>query len=128
MTSKNFSLINKTKGKLPRLPFVRIKEEALGEEYDLSVVFVGDAESRKLNIKHRGKDYIPNVLSFELDPGAGEIFINPVEAARQAPEFGRTPGNMIGFLYVHGLAHLKGLEHGATMDRTEAKLRKTFRI
>lgn len=111
-----------------------MKDAALGERYELSLAFVGDAESRRINMETRGKDYIPNVLSFELvkpakgGAGSGEIFINPKEAARQAKEFGRTPSNMIAFLYIHGLCHLKGLDHGSKMDRTEAKLRKEFKV
>jgi rRNA maturation RNase YbeY len=128
MEVKNFSLINKTKGKLPRLPFVDMKNEVLGRDYDLSVVFLEDEESRKLNLERRGGDYVPNVLSFPLDDMSGEIFINPSEAKRQAKEFGRTPSNMIGFLYIHGLVHLKGMDHGATMERTEARIRKIFGI
>ncbi len=126
--SENFSLINRTKGKLPSLPFIDMKTAVLGADYNLSVVFVGDAESQKINIESRGKDYIPNVLSFPLDRTSGEIFINPIEAKRQAPEFDRTPDNMIGFLYIHGLVHLKGMDHGVTMERTEAKFRKLFEI
>lgn len=128
MGETTFSLINKTKGKLPRLPFARIKDAVLGAEYDLSLVFVGDDESRELNMKHRNKEYIPNVLSFEIDDISGEVFINPLEAKRQAPEFGRTPSNMIAFLYIHALCHLKGMDHGGTMERTEAKFRKEFGI
>lgn len=122
------SIINKTKATLPRVAFADIKNAVLGKTYDLSLAFVGDAESKKLNMKHRGKDYVPNVLSFELDQQAGEIFINPLEAKRQCKEFGRTPGNMIAFLYVHALVHLKGMEHGVTMERTEAQFRKKFGI
>ena len=128
MASNNLSIINKTKGTLPRVPFARMKNAVLGADYDLSVAFVGDAEARRLNIKHRGKDYIPNVLSFELEPNAGEIFINPSEARRQAPDFDRTPSNMVAFLFIHALCHLKGMEHGATMERTEAKFRKKFGV
>jgi rRNA maturation RNase YbeY len=128
MESKNFSLINNTKGKLPRLPFAHMKDAVLGEEYDLSLVFVDDEESRRISIETKQKDYIPNILSFPYDDISGEIFINPFEAERQAKEFGRTPENMIGFLYIHGLVHLKGMDHGATMERTEAKFRKQFEI
>jgi probable rRNA maturation factor len=105
-----------------------MKDAALGEHYELSLAFVGDAESRRINMETRGMDYVPNVLSFELDRGSGEIFINPKEAARQAKEFGRTPSNMIAFLFIHGLCHLKGMDHGSRMDRIEAKLRKEFKI
>ena len=132
MVSNNISIINKAKGTLPRvplsIPFALIKSAMLGDEYDLSLVFVGDKEAQALNIEHRGKDYIPNVLSFELDESAGEVFINPKEAKRQAPDFDRTPTNMIAFLFIHALCHLKGMEHGATMERTEAKFREEFGI
>ncbi len=126
--ARGFSLINKTKAKLPRLAFARMKDAVLGEDYDLSLAFVGDAESRKLNIAHRGKDYVPNVLSFELDEKSGEIFINPLEAKRQAPDFERNTSNFIAFLYIHALCHLKGMDHGSRMDRTEAAFRKKFGI
>lgn len=122
----NFSIVNRTKGKLPRLPFAKIKNSILGEDYDLSLVFVDDTESRKLNKKHRGKNYIPNVLSFELDENSGELFINPKEAERQAPDFDLTRNKFIIYLYIHGLVHLKGMTHGSTMDRTESKFRKKF--
>jgi rRNA maturation RNase YbeY len=122
------SIVQRTKGKLPRLPFTRMKDKVLGAEYDLSLAFVGDAESRNINMKTRGKDYIPNVLSFELDDQVGEIFINPLEAERQAPSFGRTRSNFIAYLYIHALCHLKGMDHGSRMERTEAKFRKEFGI
>lgn len=122
------SILNKTKGTLPRVPFSRIKDAVLGPDYELSLVFVGDVESQKINMRHRGKDYVPNVLSFELGKDAGEIFINPSEARRQAPEFGRTYRSMIIFLYIHGLCHLKGMLHGSTMEKSEARLRKKFGI
>ncbi|HEU5114876.1 MAG TPA: rRNA maturation RNase YbeY [Candidatus Paceibacterota bacterium] len=128
MASHNFSLINKTKGTLPRVPFSRIKNEVLGKDYDLSLVFVDDEESREISLRTKNKDYVPNILSFELGDEAGEIFINPSEAARQAKDFGRTPRNMIAFLYIHGLCHLKGMDHGSRMERTEAVFRKKFGI
>jgi rRNA maturation RNase YbeY len=127
-TAENFSLINKTKGRLPSLPFVRMKEEILGKGYDLSLVFLDDKESRELNKESRGKEYVPNVLSFPLDRNSGEIFINPKEAKRQSKEFGRSTENMIGFLFIHGLCHLKGMTHGSKMERTEAGFRKIFGI
>lgn len=124
--AENFSLLNKTKVRLPHLPFAVIKNEILGPDYDLSLVFVGDRESRKINIKSRGRNYIPNILSFELDENAGEIFINPFEAKRQAGDFDKTHSKFIGYLYIHGLVHLKGMSHGSTMERTEARFRKQF--
>jgi probable rRNA maturation factor len=128
MVEENFSQTNKTKGKLPSLPFEHMKNEILGQDYELSLVFVNDEESKALNMEHRNGDYIPNVLSFPLNDVSGEIFINPSEARRQAKDFGRTPENMIGFLYIHGLCHLKGMTHGSKMEKAEATFRKIFGI
>ncbi len=125
-SSGSFSLTNGTKGRPPRLPFKRIKNAVLGPGYNLSLVFAGDGQSRTLNRKYGGKDYIPDVLSFELDEKAGEIFINPLEARRQAPDFGKTYSRFVGHLYIHALVHLKGMEHGSKMERMEAELRKQF--
>jgi len=126
--AQKVSILNKSKGTLPRVPFSRIKDVALGPSYDLSLAFVGDAESRRINQRSRGKSYVPNVLSFELSPDSGEIFINPAEARRQAPGFGRSYRSMIAFLYIHALCHLKGMHHGSTMEKSEARLRKRFGI
>lgn len=126
--AENFSLINKTKGTLPRVPFAAIKDAVLGADYDLSLAFVSDKEAHEISLRTKQKDYIPNVLSFELGDDAGEIFICPAEAKHQAKDFGRTPSNMLAYLYIHALCHLKGLDHGSTMERTEAKFRKKFGI
>ncbi len=122
------SIANKTKGKLPRLPFVRMKDAVLGKEYDLSLVFVTDKESVRLNKEHRNKTYTPNTLSFSLDKTSGEIFINPAEAKRQAPSFDKTYTKFVGFLFIHSLCHLKGMKHGSRMERTESDFRRTFGI
>ncbi len=126
--NENFSLINKTKGKLPRLPFALMKDAALGKGYELSVAFVGETASRALDLKWRGKDEVANVLSFPLSKTSGEIVICPSKAKREAKKFGRTPENFIGFLFIHGLCHLKGMDHGDDMENAETKLRKKFKI
>jgi len=120
-------LIKKTvKSKPPGLPFLAIKKEVLGGAYDLSLVFVGNALSRKLNGKYRGKDKPANILSFPLDKNEGEIFINPREAKKDAPRFKKSYNTFIGFLFIHGCLHLKGLKHGKKMDAEEKRLCKRF--
>ena len=126
--TEHLSILNKAEGTLPRVPFVRIKDAALGKDYDLSLVFVGEEEARDISIRTKKKDYVPNVLSFPLDDASGEVFICPAEAGRQAPSFGRTTENFIAYLFIHALCHLKGMDHGATMERTEARLREEFGI
>ena len=51
------NVIRETKGKLPRLPFLDMKNKILGTKYDLSIAFVGRAKSRELNKRFRDKDY-----------------------------------------------------------------------
>jgi probable rRNA maturation factor len=106
----------------------KIKEAVLGKEYDLSFSFIGPKKMRELNRTHRSKDYATDILSFELEKNAGEIFICKSAAAKKAKLFGRTPSNYLSFLFIHGLCHLKGMAHGATMERQERKIRKLFGI
>ena len=102
------------------MPFANIKDSVLGKSYELSLVFIGETTSRKLNKQYRQKDKATNVLSFPLDKKSGEIFITPSVAKKE--------GHSVGFLFIHGLLHLKGLEHGDTMERAEIKLRKIFNV
>ncbi|MBI2046500.1 MAG: rRNA maturation RNase YbeY [Parcubacteria group bacterium] len=125
-----FSISSTLKGNLfaRGLPFQDIKKAVLGERYVLSLVFVGDARSRQLNKKYRGKNKPANVLSFPLGTGEGEIFINPIRAKKDAPSFQTTPKKMLGILFIHGMLHLKGLRHSSTMERAEKKFRKRFSL
>ena len=42
----------------------------LKENVELSVIFVGRKKAKKLNIKYRQKDYIPQVLGFPMSKNA----------------------------------------------------------
>ncbi|MCI0533577.1 rRNA maturation RNAse YbeY, partial [bacterium] len=55
------------KRRIPNLPFGDIKNAVLGTRYELSLVFVGDILSRKLNLRYRNKNKAANILSFPLD-------------------------------------------------------------
>ena len=122
------SITNKTKQKLPNLPWGKITATILGPDYDLSLVFIGDKRSYNLNHHWRGKDKPTNILAFPLDESNGEIFINITQAKKEAPKFNRNQSNHIGALLIHGLLHLKGYEHSSTMDEEEEALRKLFKL
>ncbi len=129
MISKKPSTIdiqNKTKGKLPRLPFVRIKDAILGNVYELSICFVSPRESRRLNRTYRGKDSSTNILSFSLSDTSGELIIDLAKVKKEAPDFSMTYPHFLGFLIIHGMLHLKGFEHSSTMERKEALFKKRF--
>lgn len=128
MTEEKLNIRNTTKQRTPTLPFEAMKNAALGKDYELSLVFCGDKLSRRLNRKLRVKDKPTNVLSYEIDPKLGEIVICLPRCRREHAKFGRTFGNFVGFLFIHGLFHLKGLDHGSRMEHEESKLCKRFGI
>jgi len=110
----------------PKLPYSEMKDDILGKGYRLSLVFIGKDRARELNKQYRNKTYSPNVLSFPLSEEDGEIFITPTIAKTECKKYGLSPKGYIGFLYIHALLHLKGLSHGATMDKAEAKYSQKY--
>ncbi|MBU3668790.1 MAG: rRNA maturation RNase YbeY [Candidatus Taylorbacteria bacterium] len=126
----SFSISSTVKStpKISGVLFTSIKEKVLGKNYELSLVFVGAKRARTLNNTHRQKDYATDILSFTLDKDAGEIIINPDKAKKKAKEFGRTFDNYLVFLFIHGLFHLKGFDHGSRMEAEEARVRRLFKI
>ena len=118
------SIVQKSKGTLPRVSFRAIAEDILKGSAEVSLAFVEPRIAKKLNLTLRGKNYPANILTFPFSKNNGEIIICPKEAKRMAPEFGLTFKNMLILLFIHGLLHLKGVPHGATMERLEARLLK----
>lgn len=126
MKSEFFTILNKTKGKLPRLPFASVKNKILGEEYELSLTILGATEQRKINRIYRGIDETTNILSFVLSKKSGEITLDPVKIKKDAILFNMTYDQFLIFLFIHGCLHLKGLEHGSKMELQEDKYFKIF--
>lgn len=116
---------NFTKSPTPRFPYEKALEEIL-PGWDMSLVFAGTTRAQKMNIALRKKDYIPNVLSYVAGEKSGEIIICPEIAKKQAPEYEMSYTAFVGFLFIHGCLHLKGMQHGDTMDRKELALLKRF--
>lgn len=132
-------ILNTTRQNPPHITqgdFVFIKETILGKKYDLSLVFIGDKKSKKLNSQFRKKDYVPNILSFPIDKDSGEIFINLKKAISEAKNFATkdepqyewdmNSKNYVKFLFIHGCLHLTGLDHGKKMEKLEEKFSKKF--
>jgi rRNA maturation RNase YbeY len=114
--------------KYPALPYEEMKEAILGKKYDLSLTFIGKKRALTLNKKHRNATYVPNVLSFPLTDTVGEIYISPEVARKEASKFSMTPDGYIGYLFIHGLLHLKGHLHGGTMETLEKKYVAKFKL
>ncbi|MFT5037233.1 MAG: putative rRNA maturation factor [Candidatus Azotimanducaceae bacterium] len=120
--------ISSTVKEYPQLPYEAIKNDILGKTFELSLVFIGPARAKKLNESTRGKTYIPNVLAFPLTETNGEIFIAPTTAEAECKRYKLSPKGYIGFLYIHGLLHLKGFTHGPKMERLEQRFLERFKL
>lgn len=110
---------------VPRFAYATIAETVL-PGWDCSLAFVGQKRARTLNALFRGKMYTPNVLSYVVGKKSGEIIICLEEAAKQAPAYGMPARKFVLYLFIHGLLHLKGEAHSATMERCERVLLARF--
>lgn len=125
----NAFTIGSTVKKYPKkISYETIKNKILGAKYNLSLVFIGKQKAFSLNKSSRNKDYIPNVLSFPLSEKYGEIYICPEVAKKEAENFNLTTNGHIAFLFIHGLLHLKGYNHGKEMSKMEKRYLKAFSI
>jgi len=98
---------------------------ARGEKKRLnaSVIFVGNAQMRKLNRRFRGKNKTTDVLSFPIETNGkkveGEIYISFPQVKRQAQLFGNQTEGEILRLSAHGFLHLLGYDHRTAGERKE---------
>jgi probable rRNA maturation factor len=118
--------VAKTSQKISEAKIEKIKNDILGKKYSLSVAYVSEAISRKLNKKYRKKDKATNVLSFALRENMGELVLCGRVVQKEAKKLGKTPPAWLGFLLIHGMLHLKGHEHSVTMEKAEEKYDKKY--
>ncbi len=105
----------------------KIKEEILGKQYELSFAFVSKNKIKFLNKTYRKKDEPTDILSFPLSKKDGEILICKDIAKIKAKKFEMTFQDYLLFLVIHGMLHLKGLEHNAKMERYERIYHNRYR-
>lgn len=118
--------ISNTTATKTKLPFLEIKNSILGKDYELSLALIGEVRARQINKTFRQATYTPNVLSFSLGNKTGEIYLTPQVAKREAFKFDHSFKKHLIFLYIHGLLHLKGLDHGKKMDQLEEKYLRLY--
>jgi len=87
----------------------------------LSITLVGTGRIRTLNRVHLGRDRQTDVIAFALD-GAGDVYICPAVAARQARAFGVTPKDELRRLVIHGVLHALGHDHPDGEQRTRSPM------
>ena len=92
---------------------------SVGEsQSELSLELVGDRRMRRLNRMYRKKDRTTDVLAFPMREShnpcpmlLGDVVISVPTARRQAKESGRSLGDELAALLVHGVLHLCGYDH-----------------
>jgi len=100
---------------------------------ELSILFTGDSEMKKLNSAYRRVSRTTDVLSFQSQGGPGpatlgDIIISLPAARRQAKSIGSSLERETLFLLVHGLLHILGYDHertpkaAAEMERLQKRL------
>jgi probable rRNA maturation factor len=93
----------------------------------LALLLADDVTLHRLNLRHRGKDYAANVLSWPGADGGGDIAIGYGVAAREARALGRPLAQHLAHLVVHGALHCAGRGHedaraARRMEREEARV------
>src|SRR3989338_8099187 len=83
--------------------FARVRKVKYKE---ISIVFVSDAEIKKLNRTYRKKNEPTDILSFSGEGYfLGELVIDFKQIQRQAPRFNNSEAKELIFILVHGLLH-----------------------
>ncbi len=107
----------------PLRNFLTELEKRVARGHAITCLITTDAELRRLNRQFRGKNYSTDVLSFPPD----EMAISLDRAAAQAKELGHSLDAELRILMLHGLLHLRGMDHEADsgeMRRAETRWRK----
>jgi len=110
---------------------LRSARAAAGAGMHATLRVVGAAEGRRLNRAFRGRDYATNVLSFSYGRGRGDVVLCHPVIAREAREQGKTLQAHYAHMVVHGLLHLRGLDHArradaARMERREIRVLRSL--
>lgn len=106
----------------------------LNEPGDFSISFIDDDEMKAMNNEYRNIDAPTDILTFRLDDEdsfpqidegekeLGDIFISIDSMKRNANEFGVDEENELRRLLLHGILHLRGLDHKSNDFNTEPML------
>jgi probable rRNA maturation factor len=110
-----------------------------GAGREIAVYVVGAARSRALNGRYRRRDHATNVLSFPAAPlpaapqPLGDLVICPAVLEREALQQGKSLRAHWTHLFVHGVLHLAGFDHGRDaearrMERREVRVLRTLGV
>ncbi|MDP9169121.1 MAG: rRNA maturation RNase YbeY [Acidobacteriota bacterium] len=108
--------------------FAEVLRTRVGRGREFHCLITSDAELQALNKRFLRKDFPTDVLSFPsgaTDP-IGDIAISLQRARAQAREWAHSVEDELCILMLHGVLHLKGLDHEADSGRM-ARAEKRWR-
>lgn len=110
-----------------------LDEEKITDKAEVSLTIVNNEAIKELNLQHRQKDSVTDVLSFPMSDGKefdvdpqtnrimlGDIVISAERALEQAKEYGHSFEREMCFLATHSMFHLLGYDH--EISREEEKI------
>lgn len=104
------------------------------EKRSVHILFTDDAAMREINKEWRGFDKPTNVLSFPAAPQPmpkgevahlGDLVLAWQTVSSEATIQGKSTGDHISHLIVHGLLHLQGLGHEIESEAEAMEARET---
>lgn len=116
-----------------------LESESALQNPETSILLLDDRRISELNETYLKRQGPTDVISFpqyddDVPPGLpqllGDVVISVETAIRQAPQHGKTPGEEIVVLLIHGVLHLLGYDHeqspeeGRRMRRRERSFYK----
>lgn len=122
----NLTIVRRTSGAVPDIPYQKIKDTILGKKYMLDISFVDTQTSTDLHVEHKKKPGPANTLAFAYSTSEGEIIMHLKTIRQQARLYGRTYHQHLMFLCIHSMLHLLGHEHGDSMEALEEKFYTRF--
>lgn len=124
------SLANQWSELITKRKIARWIRQALQQDANITVRFVGNTESKKLNATYRGKDYATNILTFpyqfdsQSELMADLVICLPVLKKEALIQKKSIEQHLI-HLIIHGTLHAQGFDHE---DEIEAEAMETLEV
>jgi probable rRNA maturation factor len=111
-----------------RVNLVRVRKalQKLSDAKEITLVFVGTAEMKRLNKQYRGKSKPTDVLSFSpvVAESLGELVFCIPTIKQQAKDHKMTYREEFLYLLIHGVLHLLGYDH----EINDKQAREMYRL
>jgi probable rRNA maturation factor len=98
-----------------------VRRAAIAAGGAATVLLASDRSVRRLNARYRGRDKPTNVLTF----ASGDIALASGVVRREARAAGKSVGDHLLHLVVHGALHLQGADHHAPGEARRMEMAET---